>query len=58
MDRQPPVLTKVEARQRLDLSGEPFVFYVDADDQQGRVIYRRYDGHYGLISAISRPLGS
>ena len=47
----PPALTDSEARTRLEADGEPFVFYVDADSAQGRVLYRRYDGHYGLIAA-------
>jgi len=51
VDGPPPVLTEVGARQRLDVSGEPFVFYVDAEDRQARVVYRRYDGHYGVLSA-------
>lgn len=46
-----PVLTETEAKSRLQLSGEPFVFYVDPDDLRGRVLYVRYDGHYGLITA-------
>lgn len=48
---EPPVLTEAEARTRLDLAGEPFVFYRDPDDGRGRVLYVRYDGHYGLITA-------
>ncbi len=46
-----PTLTEAEARSRLELSGEPFVFYLGADDGRGRVLYLRYDGHYGLITA-------
>jgi hypothetical protein len=40
------------ARERLDLSGERFVFYRDPVDDRGRVLYRRRDGHYGLITSI------
>ena len=47
-----PVLTEQEAKDRLDLSGEPFVFYLDPEDGRGRVLYFRYDGHYGLITAV------
>ncbi|GAB3789777.1 ribosome hibernation promotion factor [Nocardioides ungokensis] len=47
----PPTLTDGEARTRMDADGEPFVFYVDAAGGGGRVLYRRYDGHYGLIEA-------
>jgi len=46
----PPTLTEPAARQRLDAGGEPFVFYVDAETGHGAVLYRRYDGHYGLIT--------
>jgi ribosomal subunit interface protein len=46
-----PTLTEAEAVSRLDLSGEPFVFFVDAETGRGRVLYIRYDGHYGLITA-------
>ena len=46
----PPTLTDAEARIRLETDGEPFVFYLDTESGQGRVLYRRYDGHYGLIT--------
>ena len=46
-----PVLDETEARERLELSGEPFVFYRDRDSGRGRVLYLRYDGHYGIIEA-------
>ncbi len=48
-----PPLTEAEAKERLELSGEPFVFYLDPDSRRGRVLYLRYDGHYGLITAES-----
>lgn len=47
----PPTIDEVTPRQRLDDSGEPFVFYIDADTGQGTVVYLRYDGHYGIIDA-------
>jgi len=28
-----------------------FLYFVDRDNERGAVIYRRYDGHYGLIEA-------
>jgi len=46
-----PVLSDNEAVTRLELGGEPFVFYLDPDSGRGRVLYIRYDGHYGLITA-------
>jgi ribosomal subunit interface protein len=47
----PPTLTLAEAQERLDLGGELFLFYLDPADARGRVLYRRHDGHYGLIEA-------
>lgn len=44
------VLTEREAITKLDLSGAPFVLYVDAETRRGCVLYVRYDGHYGLIT--------
>jgi hypothetical protein len=35
----------------LDLGGEPFVFFIDVETGRGAVVYRRYDGHYGLVVA-------
>ena len=49
----PPTLTDVEARTRMDTDPDPFVFYVDRESGEGCVLYRRYDGHYGLIVAGS-----
>jgi len=43
-------MTEDQAVTHLDLGGDPFVFYVDAGTGRGRVLYRRYDGNYGLIS--------
>ena len=43
-------LTLAEAEERLDVGHERFVFFVDADSGRGNVVYRRYDGHYGLIT--------
>jgi hypothetical protein len=45
----PPVVPVEEAIEILDLGDLPFVFFVDPDDGRGRVCYRRYDGHYGMI---------
>lgn len=44
-----PELTDEQAADRLDSSNEPFVFYRDSNSGRGCVLYRRYDGHYGLI---------
>jgi sigma 54 modulation/S30EA-like ribosomal protein len=48
-----PLLGTDEAIQRLNLSGIAFVFYLDAEHVQGRLLYHRYDGHYGLITPES-----
>lgn len=37
---------------RLDLSALPFLFYADAEHGRGRVLYHRYDGHYGLLTPV------
>ena len=44
-----PILTIAEALERLDVSREPFVFFVDVARGRGSIVYHRYDGHYGLI---------
>jgi ribosome-associated translation inhibitor RaiA len=44
----PPMLLE-DAIERLDLSGERFLFFVDAQTRRGNVLYLRYDGHYGPI---------
>ncbi|MCC6223667.1 MAG: sigma 54 modulation/S30EA ribosomal C-terminal domain-containing protein [Thermoleophilia bacterium] len=44
-----PELTVEEARERLEASGEPFLFFAQPGGR-GRVLYHRYDGHYGLIT--------
>jgi ribosomal subunit interface protein len=44
-----PVMSEREAVAHLDVGGAPFVFFVDPVSGRGRVLYRRYDGHYGLI---------
>jgi ribosome-associated translation inhibitor RaiA len=46
-----PELTVEQAGERLDVTGDPFVFFVDPISRRGSVLYHRYDGHYGLITA-------
>lgn len=46
-----PTLSEADAMARLALSGEGFLFYLDPESGRGRVLYLRYDGHYGLITA-------
>jgi ribosome-associated translation inhibitor RaiA len=45
-----PRLTVSEARDRLEIAGQPFMFFADASTGRGCVLYHRYDGHYGLIT--------
>jgi len=45
-----PTSTVLEAVQRLNLTGLPFVFFNDTATGRGSVLYHRYDGHYGLIA--------
>ena len=48
---RPPVIDPADAGRLLDLEDAPFVFFVDPDTSRGQVLYRRYDGHYGLVTA-------
>jgi hypothetical protein len=36
----------------MDALNHRFLFFEDADTARGNVIYRRYDGHYGLIEPV------
>jgi ribosome-associated translation inhibitor RaiA len=45
-----PEMDVDEAIERLDAGAEPFVFFADRGTGRGNVVYRRYDGHYGLIT--------
>jgi ribosome-associated translation inhibitor RaiA len=45
-----PRLTDREAVDRINLTGQPFLFFADAHTGRGRLLYHRYDGHYGLIT--------
>jgi len=50
LSRHPaPVLRLAEAITRLDLLGQPFVFFVNPDTGRASLLYHRYDGHYGLV---------
>jgi hypothetical protein len=46
----PPRLAVRQATRWLDLTDEPFLFFVDSATGRGSVAYRRRDGHYGLIA--------
>lgn len=46
----PATATVSEAVELIDAAAEPFVFFANATTGRGNVVYRRYDGHYGLIT--------
>ena len=49
-DHTPPArMALAQAVERLDAGGERFVFFRDDESGRGNVLYRRFDGHYGLI---------
>lgn len=50
-----PALALEEAVEWLDIAGEPFVFFRNLETGRANVIYRRYDGHYGLIIPADEP---
>jgi ribosome-associated translation inhibitor RaiA len=47
---RPAAMRDRDAREILDQSEAPFIFYIDVDTGRGRLFYRRYDGHYGQIT--------
>ena len=58
-DTRPPILPSSlvlnhlpleDAKALLDVGEEPFVFFTDSPNGRGQVLYRRFDGHYGLIT--------
>ena len=50
-----PTMAFPDAVQRLDDGAEPFVFFCNQDTSRGNVVYRRYDGHYGVITPSDGP---
>ncbi len=45
-----PTLAVRDAIERLEASAEPHLFFRSAGTGRGNVVYRRYDGHYGMIT--------
>lgn len=45
-----PRLAVTEAAIRLEIAGQPFLFFINDQTGRGNVLYHRYDGHYGLIT--------
>lgn len=50
-----PALTLDDAVEWLDVAGERFVFFRNLESGRANVLYRRYDGHYGLIVPTDEP---
>lgn len=50
-DLAAPELPVEAAIERLDVSGDRHLFFTDEASGRGSVLYRRYDGHYGLLTA-------
>lgn len=51
LDEQVPTTSTIdEALATLDAGHLPFVFFAEEASGRGNVVYRRYDGHYGLIT--------
>lgn len=48
-DTPAPSISVEDAIERIGLSDEAFIFFQDSEGQTPRVLYRRYDGHYGLV---------
>jgi putative sigma-54 modulation protein len=42
-------LTLAQARGEMDILDHRFLYFTDADDDRGKVIYLRFDGDYGLV---------
>lgn len=47
-----PRLSVAEAKARMAVVEEPFLFFVDTERNRGALLYHRYDGHYGLIEPV------
>jgi putative sigma-54 modulation protein len=44
-------MTPEEAALQLDLLGHGFYFFTNSETERAAVVYRRHDGHIGLIDA-------
>jgi ribosome-associated translation inhibitor RaiA len=44
-----------KARSEMDVLNHRFLFFVDAEDGRGKVIYLRHDGDYGLVELGAPP---
>jgi RNA polymerase-binding transcription factor DksA/ribosome-associated translation inhibitor RaiA len=50
-----PPLSLDDALEWLNCTGEAFLFFADPETGRAKVAYRRYDGHYGLITPVDEP---
>ncbi|MGI9601852.1 MAG: ribosome hibernation promotion factor [Acidimicrobiales bacterium] len=46
-----PVLDLVAAKEHLEATGERHLFFRAVETDRSQVLYRRYDGHYGLVTS-------
>ena len=52
LSEQPaPRLSVPEAAARMTVWDRPFLFFCDRERGRGALLYHRYDGHYGLVTA-------
>ena len=56
VDDKPATQSTALAIEVLDESGAPFHFFENAKTGRGNVLYRRFDGHYGLITPSTEPV--
>ena len=42
-------MTLDAVRAEMDLVNHRFLYFIDAEDGRGKVIYLRHDGDYGLV---------
>jgi hypothetical protein len=47
-----PAMTTLDAVSRMNLDDRPFLYFRDWDRKDAAAIYRRFDGHYGMIAPI------
>jgi hypothetical protein len=45
-------LTLQDARDEMDLAGHRYMYFQDAADNRGKVLYLRFDGDYGLVEPV------
>jgi ribosome-associated translation inhibitor RaiA len=47
--RYPEPIPLAQARNEMDVLDHRFLYFIDAADGRGKVIYQRHDGNYGLV---------